>query len=790
MKAMQFLPATMAVLTFLANQISGAPMDWPPNHYQGSLSESNALASGLYDFEIRLFDAGTNGDSIGIVLCNAEPIENGLFTLALNWPDPIIFNGESRWLELAVRRSGSGNAFTRLEPRQQIGAAPYSLFSFTAETANSVEWGDITSVPPAVGVTYRASQGLAEFRPIFNPPGHLVEFSIAPGGVASSMLAPNAVISDVIANGAVTLSKLETPILPAAQPWVGPFVVGYNGSTVQWTPSLGLIPDGALPLVKLTTSNAAPGQVLTIQEGIAGWKDPVVRTGSVTTASIADGSVTAAKVPQGSLVKSLNGLHDDVLLSVKGGLSLSTIGNRVELEAPLLGDCETYADCFWSLSGNAGTSAGANFLGTTDNQPLELKVNNSRALRLEPAPNVVNVIAGHVNNAVMANYYGGAIGGGADNLITNNFAVIGGGNDNVAGGQNSGVASGNGNYVTGDFSNVGGGLANRNFGFIGTVGGGSANLITNAGYATVAGGYYNLATNHYATVGGGEINVAGGAISTVAGGDQNWALGYSSTIGGGEENRAYGEFSTVGGGYLNGAYAYGAVAVGGGGSTPVGYAGNKAIGPWSAVVGGYANVASNLNSFIGGGALNNAFGNYSVIPGGRDNATTGSDSFAAGRQAKANHDGTFVWADHNAVDFTSTAPDQFLIRAKGGVGVNVNDPTPAGVSIQSPGTALELRQGDLKVTGAGVNTATIAFTHRAGAGSIGGHVTTISNPRTDGRPDAILLVTHNWSKDTAVDPYETHPVGVYYDGAKWNIFHEDSAAMPEGRAFNVMVINP
>ena len=39
---------------------------------------------------------------------------------------------------------------------------------------------------------------------------------------------------------------------------------------------------------------------------------------------------------------------------------------------------------FWRLAGNAGTPPGVNFLGTTDNQPLELKVNGARVLRLEP----------------------------------------------------------------------------------------------------------------------------------------------------------------------------------------------------------------------------------------------------------------------------------------------------------------------------------------------------------------------------------------------------------------------
>src|SRR5262249_50582930 len=36
----------------------------------------------------------------------------------------------------------------------------------------------------------------------------------------------------------------------------------------------------------------------------------------------------------------------------------------------------------WKLNGNAGTTAGVNFLGTTDNQALELRANNTRALRL------------------------------------------------------------------------------------------------------------------------------------------------------------------------------------------------------------------------------------------------------------------------------------------------------------------------------------------------------------------------------------------------------------------------
>lgn len=97
------------------------------------------------------------------------------------------------------------------------------------------------------------------------------------------------------------------------------------------------------------------------------------------------------------------------------------------------------------------------------------------------------------------------------------------------------------------------------------------------------------------------------------------------------------------------------------------------------------------------------------------------------------------------------------------------------------------------MTGAGVGTGTPLFIHRATAGSITGdssHITTIDHPLCNDDPHAILLVTHNWTEDSAAPRYESHPVGVFYDAGHWAIFHEDLAAMPAGRAFNVMVVKP
>ena len=68
---------------------------------------------------------------------------------------------------------------------------------------------------------------------------------------------------------------------------------------------------------------------------------------------------------------------------------------------------------------------------------------------------------------------------------------------------------------------------------------------------------------------------------------------------------------------------------------------------------------------------------YATVPGGRDNVGGGDYSFAAGRRAKANHQGSFVWADSTDADLASSGNNQFLIRATGGVGIGKNNPASA-----------------------------------------------------------------------------------------------------------------
>ena len=235
----------------------------------------------------------------------------------------------------------------------------------------------------------------------------------------------------------------------------------------------------------------------------------------------------------------------------------------------------------WRLTGNSGTSpTNGNFVGTADNQPLELWVNGGRALRLEPNTNgAPNVIGGSPENLVDAGVLGGFIGGGG---ATNYLGVA------------------YTNQVSADFGVVGGGEGNmiQSNALSSTIGGGALNTIqTSAANSTISGGVLN-------------------AIQTSA---------IDSTIGGGAKNviETFATFSTIGGGYAN-------------------------------------EIANDVS--------------YAVIPGGAFNFCNADYTFAAGQQAVAGYVGDFVWADSQNGLFSSTAGDQFLIRAAGGVGIGTASP--------------------------------------------------------------------------------------------------------------------
>ncbi len=248
------------------------------------------------------------------------------------------------------------------------------------------------------------------------------------------------------------------------------------------------------------------------------------------------------------------------------------------LNADRLGGLD--ANGFWKTGGNTGTTPGTNFLGTTDNQALDFKVNGQRALRLDPNLTSPNMIAGSSANVVEPGISGATIGGGGATFF-------------------AGVPRPN--RIAASFSVIGGGLGNS--------------IESGATYSTIAGGVANTIQ-------------PGAGDCTIGGGDGNVIEGFS-------------RHSTIAGGRWNTINAYGA-----------------------------------------------------SISGGSSNLARGYLSAASGYRARALHAGSFVWGDWTEADFASTAANQFLIRASGGVGIGTTTP---GQNLTISGTAgptLGLRRGD------------------------------------------------------------------------------------------------
>jgi hypothetical protein len=322
--------------------------------------------------------------------------------------------------------------------------------------------------------------------------------------------------------------------------------------------------------------------------------------------------------------------------------------------------------------------------------------------RTHYAPAQYATISGGYDNGATGEY--ATVAGGYDNGAGNQYATVSGGGHNSASGGYATVGGGGYSSATADYAFVGGGYRNTASGAQSTIGGGYRNTASGA-QSTIGGGSQNAASIQWATVGGGRQNAASGYFATVAGGDQNNA-GAGATVGGGYSNTASALRSTVGGGgnnITNNDYA----TVGGGsgntadgsGATIAGGEGNQANGDHAFIGGGFfqmaggehatiggggGNVASGYGATISGGEGNAARGVYATIPGGYFNEAGGNYSFAAGQQAKALHLGAFVWNDSSPTSFSSTANDQFLVRATGGVGINTS--APLGLALRVGGT--------------------------------------------------------------------------------------------------------
>jgi hypothetical protein len=281
---------------------------------------------------------------------------------------------------------------------------------------------------------------------------------------------------------------------------------------------------------------------------------------------------------------------------------------------------------FWQTGGNAGTTPGVNFVGTTDNQPLELHVNGQRAMRFEPTTNNLPNLIGGISNAVLAGATGAIIGGGVNNLIGTNvtLSVIGGGGANTV-------------RPLASWATIAGGYANTVSSINDFIGGGWTNTIAAGNYAVIVGGVGNFigpdgfgGAGHQSVIGGGAYNTNNEYYSFIGGGQRNYIQGLAdnSVIAGGGYNQiagSYGQsvYSVIGGGYFNAMKTNTSYAViGGGYNNSLGTASYQTIGG-----GAYNSIGTNsTGSAIAGGYFNSIHDSapYGLIGAGYGNVLSGA----------------------------------------------------------------------------------------------------------------------------------------------------------------------
>jgi hypothetical protein len=462
------------------------------------------------------------------------------------------------------------------------------------------------------------------------------------------------VISDAgVTNGAFTVALDFGPTaFPGAARWLG-IAVRTNGARyfVTLTPRQWLTP--------------TPYALYTAGAGTA--------ANAILANSVSAGAVTGPGIAGGQVVKSVNTLKDDVTLAAGANVTLTPSGQTLTLASP--------AD--WHLGGNSGTVPGTSFVGTTDSQPLEFRVANQRALRLEYNGGWPNVIGGSGANTAGTLVYGGTISGGDNNILMSSTKALNGAT--IAGGKENTIEP------YGYFTTIGGGYINRiqYDADQATIAGGGQNLIaTNADWSAIGGGQMNVIGKDAASaaIGGGEYNAIGtnATRSVIGGGARNsvglnsWGQphpssdeGVGSTIGGGISNTVSGwsgwgeipsppaNFATIAGGLFNMISDSKGSSIGGGQQ-------NGARGDWSTVAGGRGNYAVGVGSVVAGGEENRASGAGSVVAGGGydgssvmgNTASGGGSAIGGGTQNVADGSRSTIGGGHNnaATNWCATVP--------------------------------------------------------------------------------------------------------------------------------------
>lgn len=106
--------------------------------YQGQLKIAGSPLDDLADFQFTLWDAAgsgnppSGGSQIGplVSVVNVDVVD-GMFTVSIDFGSNA-FDGQARWLQIAVRSPAGSGAYITLAPRQKLSPVPHALVALNA----------------------------------------------------------------------------------------------------------------------------------------------------------------------------------------------------------------------------------------------------------------------------------------------------------------------------------------------------------------------------------------------------------------------------------------------------------------------------------------------------------------------------------------------------------------------------------------------------------------------------------------------------------------------------------
>jgi hypothetical protein len=478
MKGKWFLGSTLALglMLLLLVGLSAAQAPAPQQAlgtgftYQGQLYQDGAPVDATCDMTFNLYDQLTLGSQIGPPLMATVPISDGLFTVTLDFGSGI-FDGNARWLEIAVRCPAGSGDYSQLVPRQALTPAPYAL----------------------------ALPGLWTQQHTMSP--NLI------GGYADNSVAPGVWGGTIGGGGDITG---RNQVMANYGTVGGGFANVASGGEATIAGGSMNTAGGGTAAVGGGNSNQAGGRAATVAGG----------SGNVANgerASIGGGTTNTASAMYSTVAGGRSNLAGGLAATVAGG-----VDNMV------LGDFAAIGGGTWNRAGGDDATVG----GGRDNHASEESATVSGGWWNAAGAPYATVGGGHhiTVTGEVATVAGGswitvtadyaAVGGGQYNAISGEDAAIGGGSVNVASGNWATIGGGSQNSVSGNKSTISGGQFNTAGAALSTIGGGISNTVT-ADHSTIGGGISNTVTASYSTIGGGFKNTATADHSTIPGG--SWA---------------------------------------------------------------------------------------------------------------------------------------------------------------------------------------------------------------------------------------------------------------------------